>query len=111
MTFALKGGGGGGSHPSPPAPHPAPSHVAPPQIIHHYVPVPVPVGRPHPYIPGYHPYLPIYHPWYHPMYVWPTYGNYASGQVSVLETVLVILLVAAIIGALAYALTGDRRPW
>lgn len=106
--FALKGGSGGGSHPAPAAPHPSPpTHVtvaSPPQVIHHYVPIPVPGYRPHPYIPGL--YHPFYHPWYHPVYVWPSYGNYSAGNVSALETVLVILLIAAIIGGIVF---GTRR--
>lgn len=45
----------------------------------------------------------FYHPWYHPVFVWPTYGNYAGGSVGGVEQGLVVLLVLAIVGLLGFS--------
>jgi hypothetical protein len=91
------------SIPRPSIPRPS----RPPLVIQHHTTV---IQNNH-YFGGYGGGY-FYHPWYHPVFVWPTYGNYSAGAVGGVEQFLVVFLVLAIVGLLgfsAYKLFGGRE--
>jgi hypothetical protein len=74
---------------------PRPSVSRPTVIINNNRPRPPVVINNHYYGGGYG--GGYYHPWYHPVFVWPTYGNYSTGAVGGVETGLLSLLVLVLL--------------
>lgn len=125
MPLPTTKGGGGGSAPAPSHPsgssHPsaAPPHPtggsAPHVVINNHVGAPGYAPRPH--TGGLSPYWRppiVYHPWYHPAMYWPTPSNYYAGNISVLQTIVTIIAVAAIIALVVWTVRSGsvtRRRW